>query len=168
VKRCSFVPSTPAIPRVSILVMIVFMVATLGLYMPIWFLRRRGALNQLGSPRKLKAWPFVTAICLLAIQIPIELLATTDGGQSLFDLVNLVWTGFFIWQAFRIKRILEDHLFAGAADLPGGVRADAWELSGVFTFFFTIFYLQHVINCRLLDPMKDAARAEVNALPVQA
>ena len=160
--------ATAAIPRVSILKMIVLMVVTLGLYVPIWFLRRRGALNQLGSPKKLKAWPFITAICLSAIQIPIALSTTTDGGRSLFDLVNLAWTVFFIWQAFRIKRILQDHLFARAADLPGGVRTDDWELSGVCTFIFTIFYLQYVMNHRLLAPIKEAARTEVNALPAQA
>jgi hypothetical protein len=159
VKRC---------PRVSILVMIVLMIFTLGLYVPIWFLRRRGALNRLDSARKLRAWPFITAICLLAVQIPIALVATTDSSQSLFFLVNLAWSVFFIWQAFRVKLILEDHLSAGAAGLPGGVRNDAWKVSGLLTVFFTILYLQHVMNHRILDPTKDAAQTEVNALPVQA
>ena len=141
-----------AMPRVSIIVMIVLMVLTLGLYVPIWFLRRRRALNQLDSPRKVNAWPFITAICVLVIQIPAELLAATDGVQPVFDLLNLVWTVFFVWQAFKTKRILDDHLFAVAADRPSGARARASQLSGVLTVFFTIFYLQHVINRRGARP----------------
>ena len=157
-----------AMPRVSIIVMIVLMVLTLGLYVPIWFLRRRRALNQLDSPRKVNAWPFIMAICVLMIQIPAELLASTDGAQPLFDSLNLVWTIFFVWQAFKTKRILEDHLFAVAADLPSGTGARASQLSGVLTVFFTIFYLQHVINRQVLDPVEGVAHSEANPLPARA
>jgi hypothetical protein len=149
--------SVHAMPRVSIIAMIGLIVATLGLYVPIWFLRRRRALNQLDSTRKLNVWPFITATCVLAIQIPAELFVLTDGVQPLSDALNLVWTVFFIWQAFRTKRILEDHLFAVAGDLPSGVRARASKLSGVLTVFFTIFYLQHVINRQALEPGREVA-----------
>jgi hypothetical protein len=36
--------------------MIVFMLITFGWYYPVWFFRRRAALNRLSSPRKLKLW----------------------------------------------------------------------------------------------------------------
>ena len=45
--------------RRSVLVMIVIFIATLGLYFPVWFLRRRGALNRLDSPTELRMWPFL-------------------------------------------------------------------------------------------------------------
>ena len=60
--------SSTGLKRRSVLLMIVFAVVTFGLYYPIWFLRRRAALNELDSPRKLPTWPFVVFIVWFVVQ----------------------------------------------------------------------------------------------------
>jgi hypothetical protein len=74
--------------------MIVFMLITFGWYYPVWFFRRRAALNRLSSPRKLK-----------------------------------------LWRALFAERV---------------------TLSGLMTFFFQIFYLQHVINREIAVVRREA------------
>src|SRR5580765_8512215 len=54
--------------RRSVVLMIVLSIVTFGLYYPIWFLRRRAALNRLDSPRKLRLWPFVIVIAWFVFQ----------------------------------------------------------------------------------------------------
>ena len=53
-------------------------------------------------------------------------------------------------QCFKIKDMLEDHL---AADDEGSrmFSAERVQLSGLMTFFFQIFYLQHAINRYIVD-----------------
>src|SRR5262245_28261457 len=45
--------------RRRVLMMILFFILTLGLYVSVWFLRRRAALNRLDSPKKVQLWPFL-------------------------------------------------------------------------------------------------------------
>ena len=54
--------SPTGLKRRSVILMILLTIVTFGLYVPIWFLRRRAALNRLDSPRKLRLWPFVIAV----------------------------------------------------------------------------------------------------------
>jgi len=142
--------------RRSVIVMIALSIVTFGLYPAFWFLRRRTALNQLDSPRKLQAWPFIVFLAFVVLRIVV----TTAAGAAprgevppivlLFDFGQLAVGILMIVQCFNTKTILEDHL-SGSGDglLRAGSDLSA-SLSSVFTFLFSIFYLQYVINSRLV------------------
>jgi hypothetical protein len=155
--------------RRSIILMIVFFVVTLGLYYPIWFLRRRAALNGLDSPRKLQRWPFLLLLAFFVFQMilaiasdPARPEATVGEGSLLFSLVRLAAAILIVVQCFIIKDILEDHL-AGPDDiLSSSILSDRVKLSGLMTFFFQIFYLQYVINRHIAgsQPQPDLSLTE--------
>jgi hypothetical protein len=142
----------------SVVVMIVLTIVTLGFYYPIWFLRRRRPLNELDSPVKLPLWPFLLLLADFAIEFavafaaaprtPAELIGT---GPAMALLLARLAVGILtLIQCFRIKDILEDRLAADDGPLAGTMLASQAQLSGLMTFLFTIFYLQHIINRDLL------------------
>jgi hypothetical protein len=59
---------TVQLKKRRVVTMLIFTAVTLGFYYPIWFLRRRAALNALDSPQKIAAWPFVTFSAVFAIR----------------------------------------------------------------------------------------------------
>jgi len=149
--------------RRSVILMFVFTLLTAGLYYPIWFLRRRAALNQLASPKKLQLWPFVVMLLWFLFAFGFGFVAGVNraltgsvGGlspetQLVFSIVRLAVGILMLVQCFRTKDILEDH-FAGPGDqVASPLFADVVRLSGVMTFFFQIFYLQYAINRHLSE-----------------
>jgi hypothetical protein len=158
----------PALKRRSLLLMIVLVIVTLGFYYPLWFLWRRRALNALDSPRKLPAWPFVLLLALFVTEFLVGFVAGVIApGRRLEDvigpgptfalLVARLGIGLLVLiQCFRTKDILEDHLAGPEGSQAGMMLSTQIQLSGLMTFLFTIFYLQHVIN-RDVIPMQHAA-----------
>jgi hypothetical protein len=152
--------SSIGLKRRSVIVMIALSLVTFGFYYQIWFFRRRTALNQLDSPRKLALWPFIVATVWFAFQFivgvarglagPGQLIG--EGTALLFTVVRLAIGILMLVQCFFTKDILEDH-FAGPGDqvAASSLFADTVRLSGVLTFFFQIFYLQYAINRYLAD-----------------
>ena len=67
------------------------------------------------------------------------------GASIVLGLVRLAVGILMLVQCFIIKDILEDHL-AGPDDASHLMFEGRVKLSGLMTFFFSIFYLQHVIN----------------------
>ena len=65
-------PEPTGLKRRSVLLMIVLMILTFGLYLSIWFLRRRKALNQLDSPRKLAWWPFLAFAVVIGLAVALN------------------------------------------------------------------------------------------------
>ena len=134
--------------------MIVFAILTFGVYYPIWFLRRRSALNRLDSPRKLPAWPFVIIIAWFVFQAGVAIAAGGDPPRQPFSertvlVLNFVQFAIAILmlvQSFTTKDILEDHLAGPEDHVPNALLVETVKLSGLLTFFFQIFYLQYVIN----------------------
>jgi Domain of unknown function (DUF4234) len=147
-----------------IMVMIVLTLVTFGFYYPAWFLRRRRALNELDSPQKLAAWPFLLLLLVFAVRLAVIVLATPArpealigaGPAMLLDLVQLAVGILVLIQCFRIKDILEDHLADPEGALTGSVLSSQAQLSGIMTFLFTIFYLQHIINRDIVAPVMTA------------
>jgi hypothetical protein len=136
--------------RRSLVAMIVFFIITLGLYYPLWFLRRRAALNRLDSARKLQRWPFLLVLGFFLFQFLLTMASDPEEavgrGSLFFSLVRLFVALLIVVQCFLIKDILEDHL-AGPDDTTSrSGLSDTVRLSGLMTFFFQIFYLQHIIN----------------------
>jgi hypothetical protein len=139
--------------------MIVLTVVTLGLYYPIWFLRRRAALNQLSSPRKLPRWPFLLFFAFFVFQFIVSIATGPAppeqtigaGADLLLSLIRLGLAILIVVQCFFIKDILEDHLAGPEDNISSSILSDTVKLSAMMTFFFQIFYLQHVINRYIAD-----------------
>lgn len=151
-------PAEPAshveLKQRSVLVTLVFMIVTLGLYYPIWFLRRRTALNQLDSPRKLRLWPFLIYLGLFSLRVlvagassplPTEL-AIGPAAALMLSLTQFVAVILMVVQCFVVKDIIEDHLAGPEGSVTTMSTMQRVQLSEVMTFFFGIHYLQYVIN----------------------
>jgi hypothetical protein len=145
--------------RRSVILMILLSIVTLGLYYPIWFLRRRAALNQLDSPRKLRRWPFVASIVWFVCQFMIGVATASapiartmgPGAALLINLVQLAVGILMVVQCFFTKDILEDHLAGPGDHIPSPLSVETVKLSGLLTFFFQILYLQYAINRHIVD-----------------
>lgn len=141
----------PGLKRRSVWLMIVFVFATLGLYYLIWFFRRRAGLNRLNSPRKLPLWPLYSVIALWVVQFTVGIIAgerpTEDvlgaGGALALVLFQFAVGVTMIVQCFHIKDMIEDHT---APQADSSMFTERVKLSGIMTFFFSIFYLQWAIN----------------------
>jgi len=145
-------PAVHGLKRRRVIVMILFVIVTLGLYYPIWWFRRRPGLNRLDSPKKLALWPLILLTALFAVQFVLGLVAggrplaevIGPGAASLYLLCRLAVGIVMIVQTFRAKDMIEDHATPEAE--PGPLSVEAVRLSGLMTFFFSIFYLQWAIN----------------------
>ena len=105
------------------------------IYYPVWFLRRRKALNALQSVKKLGSGWLIYA--MIAFSLNILLSDEPEAHDGAGTLASIALIGLMV-QAFRVRRILEDHLTA--------VSGRNVELSGAATFFFGAYYLQHKLN----------------------
>ena len=150
--------------RRSVLLMIVIFVVTLGLYFPIWFLRRRAALNRLDSPTELRMWPFLMYGSYFVLEFITAFMAefapnhTNARELAMFVTGLRMITGIvMIVQCFVVRTILEDHLAApdDAVSYPSVV--ERVKLSGLMTFFFHIFYLQWAINRYIVGGRQEAS-----------
>ena len=145
-------PDSHGLKQRRVLVMIVFMVISFGLYYTIWWFRRRSGLNRLNSPKKLAAWPLLLLAALFVIQIGLGLVAGEtplhdvigEGGTLSVGLFQLAVGIVMLIQTFRVKDMIEDH--ATPETESGPMFVEQVQLSGLMTFFFSIFYLQWAIN----------------------
>jgi hypothetical protein len=151
-------PSGPSLETANVALLVVLTILTLGLYYPIWFMRRRSGINGLRSGEKLGLGVFVLVLVLWFADLALNFgkdylnvlgmhrglgwLAGFDGTTTLLVVVIL------LIQAFKVGRILETHAaesaagpFANSISLAQGL-----SLSRVATFFFGIFYLQYKMN----------------------
>src|SRR6185436_18308263 len=102
--------------RRSVVVMILFVFITLGLYFMIWWFRRRDGLNRLNSPTKIALWPLLLFLALFVLQFGIGIAQGLNDGRPVSDSVTTLATLFqlvvaiaMIVQSFRAKEIIEDH-----------------------------------------------------------
>ncbi|MEJ2009299.1 MAG: DUF4129 domain-containing protein [Acidobacteriota bacterium] len=147
-------PAAPELEKSNVALLVILTLATFGLYYPIWFMQRRSGINSLRSREKLGVGVFVIVFALLALVLVLNV------SRSYFPSLGINWLRVFdsmVWafsgvllliESFKVRGILEAHaegsvggLFAGSINL-----AQESSLSGVATFFFGIFYLQHKIN----------------------
>jgi hypothetical protein len=152
-------PDSPGLKRRSLWLMIVLTIATLGIYYPVWYIRRRPGLNRLDSPRKLALWPFGLVIAWSVLVFVVGLLTgerseieVLGAGLALVLRLGQVAVAILmIIQSFKIKDIIQDH--ATRAD-SSGLFVEHVKLSGLMTFFFSIFYLQWAINRYVVQPQE--------------
>ena len=151
--------ATPAstesgLKRRSVVVMLLLLFLTLGIYYPLWFFRRRPGLNRLDSPRKLALWPPVLFAVYFALEVVLTLLsgdqtpaqAFGSGVGIVMPMLQLSTGILMIVQCFAIKDIIEDHAQGPDDAGDAGLFKPQVKLSGLMTFFFSIFYLQYAIN----------------------
>ena len=143
--------------RRSIVLMIVLTIVTFGLYYPIWFLRRRAALDRLDAPRKLQAWPFILFLAFHLMSVGLALAADSapaderEGmANGVMDIARLALAVLMVVQCFYVKDILEDHLSGPGDQVSNSLLSDAVKPSAMMTLFFGAFYLQHIINRHVL------------------
>jgi hypothetical protein len=136
----------------SVLVMIVLTFITFGTYFLIWWFRRRPGLNRLDSPAKVPLWPLLLMAALWVAVVMVGVLdglspdgrALSPGGNLMFSLVQLAVGISMLIQAFKVKGMIEDHV--APADSSQMFQVEQVKLSGLMTFFFSIFYLHWAIN----------------------
>jgi hypothetical protein len=132
----------PELKKTPVLVVILLTIVSLGIYIPIWFLRRRKALNHLApEDDTVDLVTFgLAAVWAFAFGFGVYSGITEQSGQvstglwhelatRWLDVISRVLT---IVAAFRVKTILEGHY--------------PERLSAVGTFFLSIVYLQYRIN----------------------
>ena len=145
-------PNTHGLRRRSVLAMVVLTIITFGLYYLAWWFRRRRGLNRLNSDAKLPLWPLLLMLALYVVQFFLGL--TEDVGAddqavrervAMFSLIfQLVVAIVMLVMTFRVKDMIEDH---ATPDLDSGpMFVEQVKLSGLMTFFFSIYYLQWAIN----------------------
>ena len=143
--------------RRNILRLVFLTVVTAGFYYPCWFLLRQHDINSLNAKEKLKSFPFIVAIALLAFSLGLSVRASNIEAaaaamyEGATDLAELAAYILLLVQCFKVRRIFEAHLHADLGQLSDTphLRHSQSSLSGVAVFFLQIFYLQYVINKRL-------------------
>ena len=151
-------PADTGLKRRSVWLMVLLLIVTLGFYYPIWFLRRRKGLNRLDSSRKLRLWPFALFATYFVGAFLLGLVPRRTVGEifgfGVWDYLRALQLGMgimMIVQCFRMKDIIEDHA-QGPDDAPRDeLFRPPVKLSGLMTFFFSIFYLQYAINKYVID-----------------
>ncbi len=151
-------PSEPDLEKTNVASLVLLTVLTLGLYYPLWFLRRRQGINSLKSREKLGVFVFVLVsllwLLVLCLNLGFDYIHLPGGdislmGMRVFDIFSaLVLFVVMLVQLFKVRRILEAHAAESSVGPLGSSLAliQGASLSAVATWFFGIFYLQHKIN----------------------
>jgi len=153
VARTALVESLPGLRATNLVLVAVLSSLSLGLYSPVWFWRRREALNRLRSSTKLDRRVLVLSFVLLVLSVLLGLIAIPMQGHAVgrarvltvgksvemaSQLLCLVVLTTLWVQCFRVRRILLDHL-----NLHLGLGV---TVSWVYTLVFQVLYLQGRIN----------------------
>ena len=142
-------PGEHGLKKRSVIVMILFVFLSLGIYYLIWWFRRRPGFNNLNSERKLPILPLLMLIALWFSDIVLAVVqSATDREpgtpETLMSFFQIMVGITMIVYSFWAKEIIEDH--ARPDPESGPAFGTEVKLSGVMTFFFSIFYLQWAIN----------------------
>jgi len=162
--------------KTSVVAVILLSFITCGIYFPIWFLRRREAINHLRSPEGIGwAAPFAAAAAF-SLSLCAGLASGFASAMGLREAVgglfassralSMVGAVLILFECFRVRRILLDHLRAQSSGLfssSAALESDT-SFSGVATFFFGIYYLQYKIN-RFLGALNASAQVRPEVAP---
>lgn len=134
---------TPKFKKMSVLLLFLIGLITLGIYYPIWFFVNKDNINAMHSDEKINSnfIGFVLGVAVLGIIVPFVMAIlgsakeTVDSIEKLFNLVYLI---IFLVLSFKVRLIFDDHF--------NKYLQKKHNFSGVCTFFFTVLYLQYEIN----------------------
>lgn len=167
-------PAAPELEKSSLALLVILTIITFGLYYPVWFMRRRDGINGLQSREKLGVGVFAFVFGLLLLSLLV------NAGQGYIAFISMSWLRSIdsvVWmlsgvlmllQVFKVRRIVEDHSAHSDGGLLSGSISLAQDssLSGVATFFFGIFYLQHKLNEMLEVWAKSQPSVGTGTVPV--
>lgn len=130
----------------------IFSLLTMGLYLPIWYLRRMDRLNSLDAPSKLRPAPVLVLLGMYAVSAS-GLLAFVGANDvqsalmlnSLGHALTIAGGMILISLRLRTRHILREH-FAGRP-------SPAPRFSGAATVLLGEIYLQAKMNRFLNDPL---------------
>jgi hypothetical protein len=125
------VPQALPCPRIHVLLMIVLLVVTFGLYQPIWALKRAKELNALPGAERIGMWPIYYMLVDAVVSLPLAMFELPRQYDALLVLNSLAYALVLFWVAVGIRRNL---------------AAQGLRTSIAFTFLFNFFYLQYAIN----------------------
>lgn len=138
-----FGASRASFKRIGLIWFILLSIITLGIYPACWVILRRKDFNALNGTEKIADWAAFLPLGLVLLFLFLGTTLTEGQGGEVFNLLSFaVW----IWLAFKMRRILRDHVAAVAPDYAENNVAP----SALWTVIFTLFYIQHQIN-RLID-----------------
>ncbi len=165
--------------KTSVVVVILLSFLTGGIYLPIWFLRRREAINRLRSPEGIGwAAPFAATVAF-SLGLCAAFASGFAGAMGLREAVGelfasgrvlaMVGAVLILFECFRVRRILLDHLHTQSSGLFASSVALERDtsFSGVATFFFGIYYLQYKIN-RFLGALNASAQVMPEGAPAMS
>ncbi len=131
--------------RQSIWVIVLLEIVTVGVYGPYWFLSRRSGFHSLSSEQRLPevalSLVLVAAIVSAVLTVVLFFLSDLSSIVAIFQVVQVLDLAIgvsLLFFAFRVRGILQDHL-AGQGVGEAGI-------SGFWTFFLNLVYLQYKIN----------------------
>ena len=119
--------------KMNVLLLIFLVLITGGIYLPIWYLRRLNAINNLQSGEKLSSGIFAAVIVLFVMGLLIII-----SGSEAYNIPHLVAGIILLVQRFKVLRIFTEHF---NIHLKRGIA-----FSGLATFFLGEYYLQYKIN----------------------
>ncbi len=151
----------------SVLGTVLWTILTGGISQPIWFMKRRKALNNLRSPEKLGIVGLSVALAGFIANFCLPIVGSVKWGSwvdaentlgPLHPLILLAAGTIIVVQCFKVRRILIDHLTPQQEGMfSESVRLQYDDLlSRMRTFFLGIFYLQYKVN-GLLDRFRSVA-----------
>jgi hypothetical protein len=136
------------LPKMSVPRLVILSLITFGIYVPVWFLKLRGPLNNMQSNEKIGKGINVAAIAAGCIGLLLGFVSgvieaggdilTAKGIDLISAIFNLIMGIAVLNQSFAVRRILLEHF---NTHLQRGIK-----ISGVGTFCFACFYLQAKIN----------------------
>jgi len=129
--------------RQSVVVTIILSIITLGIYTAVWVILRRPFLESLRTRQRLGIELPVISLAATGLQWIMLVVAPRSQLETVLSLASSIP---MIMACFRAKRMIEEELVAMGR--PN-------RLSGVATFFLSIYYLQWRIN-QLADVARDA------------
>jgi uncharacterized membrane protein YbjE (DUF340 family) len=143
-----FLRTEQELKKSSIILIIFLTVITAGIYYPVWFLKRRNAINILQSNEKLNSGVLIFAIVALSIILLLAFISGVSEELGEMDIareldafamiLNLVVGITLLVKCFKVRRIFNEHYNVH-------LKRDI-SFSRVATFFFQIYYLQYKIN----------------------
>jgi hypothetical protein len=137
-------PQVLPCPRIHVLLMIVLLFVTLGLYQPIWALKRAKELNALPRGERIGLWPIYYMLVNAVVSLPLAVFELPRQYDKFLVLNSLIYGLVLFWVAIGIRRNL---------------AAQGLRTSIGFTFLFNFFYLQHVINSHQRELARPAIAA---------
>ena len=139
--RAPAAPTTPrtthALRRTGVLYLILLTPLSLGLIVPVWFLRQRKALNAIGA--RLSPWPFLAVIVTIGVAVVWTVVEPNMGSRVLHWMACAL----MMYPCLKVKQAIESRTKG--------------NLSGLWTVVASVYYLQYEINRMRLPPARKPA-----------